>query len=98
MDGPRGLRESALALTSATTTRSIDAATAPARYVLESMRGALHEGRMLLEREPQRLAAWAFEFARGRMRATKVQNQGHQRTRGSFRTVFIDLGTPVEYP
>ncbi len=52
---------------------------------------------MLLEREPQRLVAWAFEFARGRMRATSIQNQGHQRICGSFRTVFIDLGTPVEY-
>jgi len=57
VDGPKGFLESALAPTSATTTRRIDAATAPARYVLESMRGALHEGRMLLEREPQRLVA-----------------------------------------
>ena len=51
---------------------------------------------MLLEREPQGLVAWAFEFARGRMRATRVQNRGHRRTRENFRTVFIDLGTLVE--
>jgi len=52
---------------------------------------------MLLEREPQGLVAWAFEFARGRMRATKVQNRGHRRSCGNFCTVFIDLGTLVEY-
>jgi len=39
---------------------------------------------MLLEREPQGLVAWAFEFARGRMRATKVQNPGHRRTAAIF--------------
>ena len=52
---------------------------------------------MLLEREPRGLVAWEFEFARGRMRATRVQNQGHRRTLENFRTLFIDLGTPVEY-
>ncbi len=51
---------------------------------------------MLLEPEPQGLVAWAFEFAGGRMRATRVQNPGHRRICGSFRTVFIDLGTLVE--
>src|SRR6059036_4304310 len=97
MDGPVGFFESALAPTSATTRRRIDAATAPTRLNRKSMRDFSRKGRMLLEPEPQGLVAWEFEFARGRMRATKVQNQGHRRTLENFRTLFIDLGTLVEY-
>src|SRR2546428_4879873 len=97
VEGPRRFLESALAPTSAATRRRIDAATAPTRLNRKSMRDFSRKGRMLLEREPQGLVAWAFEFARGRMRATKVQNRGHRRSCGNFCTVFIDLGTLVEY-
>ena len=39
---------------------------------------------MLREPEPQGLVAWEFEFARGRMRATRVQNPGHRRSARIF--------------
>src|SRR2546428_564488 len=84
VEGPRRFLESALAPTSAATRRRIDAATAPTRLNRKSMRDFSRKGRMLLEREPQGLVARAFEFARGRMRATRVQNPGHRRTAGIF--------------
>src|SRR3989454_12585663 len=64
--------------------RRIDAATAPTRLNRKSMRDFSRKGRMLLEPEPQGLVAWAFEVARGRMRATRVQNPGHRRIAGIF--------------
>src|SRR2546428_2718014 len=88
VEGPRGFLEIALAPTSATTTRRIDAATAPTRLNRKSMRDFSRRGRMLLEREPQGLVAWAFEVARGRMRATSVQNQGHRRTTESSHSIY----------
>src|SRR5207253_8176289 len=54
-------------------------------------------GRMLVEGEPQGHVPCALEFTRGRMRATRAENPGHQRGRvGKFPMVFISLGSPIE--
>jgi len=52
---------------------------------------------MLVEGEPQGHVPCALEFTRGRMRATRAENPGHQRGRvGKFPMVFISLGSPIE--